>query len=158
MKPKGKNFLLVTGIIIVICAGITLLTSVIGLSTIDIIMRNMEQTYSQIPSVKDTFSSLGIPLSRGYYITSYISSIISSTIWLIAGILGIVLCKRPEKAQINLVMGILMFAYIVIQNIIFAALGYMLAAMAALGIILGAILPVLYLIGAVLNKKSVFNQ
>ena len=81
-------------------------------------------------------------------------SIIGSVVELVAGIIGVKNCGKPEKAGVCLGWGIAVIVISVISNILTIAGG---SDFSVLSLILGLVLPVLYVVGAVLNKKSADN-
>ena len=78
-------------------------------------------------------------------------TLISAVVQFIAGITGVKNSARPEKAQLCIVLGILVAALSVAGNIISTALG---DSFSVMSLITGLIVPVLYTIGGVLNKKE----
>ena len=83
--------------------------------------------------------------------TSCVVMILGSVAELIAGIIGVKNCAKPEKATSCLVFGIIVA--------IFNLLGIIIGAVGGSGfnfvsLIIGLVLPVLFIVGAVMNKKS----
>ena len=75
----------------------------------------------------------------------------SAVFQLIAGIMGVKNCDKPEKAQSCLVMGIIVAILSVAGNVISNVLG---SDFNIINYATGLIIPVLYIIGAVKNKES----
>ena len=74
----------------------------------------------------------------------------SAVFQLIAGIMGVKNCDKPEKAQSCLVMGVIVAILSVSGNIISNVLG---SDFNIFSYATGLIIPVLYIIGAVKNKE-----
>ena len=74
----------------------------------------------------------------------------SAVFQLIAGIMGVKNCDKPEKAQSCLVMGVIVAILSVAGNIISNVLG---SSFNILSYATGLVIPVLYIIGAVKNKE-----
>ena len=74
----------------------------------------------------------------------------SAVFQLIAGIMGVKNCDKPEKAQSCLVMGVIVAILSVAGNVISNILG---SSFNILSYATGLIIPVLYIIGAVKNKE-----
>jgi len=121
---KGKNYLKVTGILLIIFSGIGLI-SIISLSKL----------------IENVMGS-----------TVFILSIIASVVELVTGIIGVAWCKKPEKAKLCLAFGIIILV-LNLANYILQINTYG-ASNIIFSMIVGSILPVLYIIGAVLNLKS----
>jgi len=120
---KGKNYLKVTGILLIIFSGIGLI-SIISLSKL----------------IENVMGS-----------TVFILSIIASVVELVTGIIGVTWCKKPEKAKLCLAFGIIILV-LNLANYILQINTYG-ASNIIFSMIVGSILPVLYVIGAVLNLK-----
>ena len=74
----------------------------------------------------------------------------SAVFQLIAGIMGVKNCDKPEKAQSCLVMGVIVAILSVAGNVISNILG---SSFNILSYATGLIIPVLFIIGAVKNKE-----
>ena len=77
--------------------------------------------------------------------------IVSAVAELVAGIIGVANCKKPDKAGSCIVLGIIVAVLSVAGTILNSVGG---GSFSAFSLILGLVLPVLYIIGAVLNKKE----
>lgn len=129
---KGRKFLKVTGILMIIGGSIAIIAgiiAVIGASAMAVLLET----------------------SAGGLIFASVLTLVSAVIQLIAGIMGVKNSARPEKAQSCLVMGVLVALFSVAGNIMTVVLG---SDFNVIGLITGLVLPVLYIIGAVLNKKE----
>lgn len=129
---KGRKFLKVTGILMIIGGSIAIIAgiiAVIGASAMAVLLET----------------------SAGGLIFASVLTLVSAVIQLIAGIMGVKNSARPEKAQSCLAMGVLVALFSVAGNIMTVVLG---SDFNVIGLITGLVLPVLYIIGAVLNKKE----
>lgn len=138
---KGKTFLQVTGILMIIGGAISLIASLAlgGLTTVLAIMGG-------------EVDGLGALIALAAI--AVVLSIIGSVVELVAGIIGVKNCGKPEKAGVCLGWGIAVVVISVISNILTIAGG---SDFSVLSLILGLVLPVLYVVGAALNKKSADN-
>lgn len=138
---KGKTFLQVTGILMIIGGGIGFIASLAlgGLTTVLAIMGGEVDGMGALIAL----AAIAVVLS-----------IIGSVVELVAGIIGVKNCGKPEKAGVCLGWGIAVIVISVISNILTIAGG---SDFSVLSLILGLVLPVLYVVGAVLNKKSADN-
>ena len=126
MNAPGKGLLKVTGILLIIFAGINIL-AVIGLGALA--------------------ASLGT--SGLIVVLAVLVSCILAALQLIAGILGIKNCDKPEKAQVNFILGILLILAIIINQAVVVVMG----SFVWWSSLIGFVLPVLYLVGALKNKE-----
>ena len=129
MEAKGKGFLKVVGILMIIGGAIGIISSIVLLAC-------------TAPAAA-VLSMIGI--SSGAVIASGLLGLVGAALELVAGILGVKNCADPSKANSCIAFGIVVLALTVISNILYFSV---------LSFLLGLILPVLYLIGAFLNKQS----
>lgn len=127
---QGKGFLKVCGILMIIGGAIGLISSIILAAT------------AGVTAVALAY----VGISAGVIVAAAIIGVIGSALELVAGILGVKNCDKPEKAMSCVVMGIVVAALTIVSNIIYFS--------GILSLLLGLVLPVLYLIGAFLNKKA----
>lgn len=80
-----------------------------------------------------------------------IAALVGSIAQLVAGIIGVANCKKPEKAMTCIVFGVIVAVFNVAGVILNVAGG---GSFNFVSLITGLILPVLYVIGAGLNKKA----
>lgn len=128
---KGKNFLKVTGILMIIGGAFGIIAgiiAVVGVSAMAVLLET----------------------GTGGLMFASILILVSAIIQLVAGISGVKNCARPEKASSCLVMGILVAVLSLAGNITTSVLG---GSFSVVNLITGLVLPVLYIIGAVMNKK-----
>ena len=128
----GSKFLKVTGILMIIFGAIALVVSIIALLGLGML------------------EALGAPM--GLLWASGIIALVGSVAQLVAGIIGVVNCDKPEKANSCIVWGIAVAAMSIIANV-FTLIGYP-QNFSFVSVISGLLIPVLYLIGAFKNKQS----
>ena len=133
-KTKGTGFLKVTGILMIIGGGISIIMGIIAAIGVAAIV----------------YLSDGNVSSALLY-TSVILMIVSAVAQLVAGIIGVANCKKPEKAGSCIVWGIIVAVLSVVGTILNSVGG---GSFSAFSLMLGLVLPVLYIIGAVFNKKE----
>ena len=90
-------------------------------------------------------------VSSALLYASVIVMIVSAVAELIAGIIGVANCKKPDKAGSCIVWGIIVAVLSVAGTILNSVGG---GSFSAFSLILGLVLPVIYIIGAVFNKKE----
>ena len=128
---KGRKFLKVTGILMIIGAAFGIIGGIIAMIGV-----------GALAAVLET-SAVGLMLAS-------VLVLASAVFQLIAGIMGVKNCDKPEKAQTCLVMGIIVAILSVAGNVISNILG---SSFNILSYATGLIIPVLYIIGAVKNKE-----
>ena len=143
-KMKGKGFLKVTGILMIIFAAIALIVDVISLVVMNEISAGSVST--EFPENVRNVASIAV--------TGLIIGCAGSALEMATGIIGVANSKKPQKATICIVFGIIVLALEVISLILGFVGGQASAATIIVSVIVGLALPVLYLIGAFLNKKS----
>ena len=136
---KGKGLLKVVGILMIIGGGIFFFISIFFLLSVG------NFTYFTDGDLSS------VQLNPTIIYTSCVVMILGSVAELIAGIIGVKNCKKPEKATSCLVFGIIVA--------IFNLLGIIIGAVGGSGfnfvsLVIGLVLPVLFIVGAVMNKKS----
>ena len=127
---KGKQFLKVTGILMIIGGGLGIIFSLIAIAGVA------------------ALAYLGADM--GALIFSSVLAIVGAVIELVAGILGVKNCDKPEKANTCIVMGALVAVLTVVSMIVNAVAG---GSFSVLSLVTGLVLPGLYIAGAVMNKK-----
>ena len=135
---EGKNYLKVTGILMIIFAGIGFIWVPISIANISTLA-----VYSKY------FANIKLNVDILY--ASFVVLLIMYLVELAAGILGIVYCQKPEKAKICLIAGVVLLILTILGDIL-QMIGYSESNL-AFSLITGGILPVLYIVGAVLNSK-----
>ena len=131
---KGTGFLKVTGILMIIGGGISIIMGIIAALGVAALAYISDGT-----------------VSSALLYASVVLMLISAVAELVAGIIGVVNCKKPDKAGSCIVWGIIVAVLSVAGTILNSVGG---GSFSAFSLILGLILPVLYIIGAVFNKKE----
>lgn len=129
---KGRKFLKVTGILMIIGAAFGIIGGIIAMIGV-----------GALAAVLET-SAVGLMLAS-------LLVLASAVFQLIAGIMGVKNCDKPEKAQTCLVMGIIVAILSVAGNVISNVLG---SDFNAFNYATGLVIPVLYIIGAAKNKET----
>lgn len=128
---KGRKFLKVTGILMIIGGAFGIIGGIIAMIGA-----------GALAAVLET-SAGGLMLASALILASAVFQ-------LIAGIMGVKNCDKPEKAQSCLVMGIIVAVLSVAGNAISNVLG---SDFNIFSYATGLIIPILYIIGAVKNKE-----
>ena len=128
---KGRKFLKVTGILMIIGGAFGIIGGIVAMIGA-----------GALAAVLET--------SAGGLILASVLILASAVFQLIAGIMGVKNCDKPEKAQSCLVMGVIVAILSVSGNIISNVLG---SSFNILSYATGLVIPVLYIIGAVKNKE-----
>ena len=128
---KGRKFLKVTGILMIIGGAFGIIGGIVAMIGA-----------GALAAVLET-SAGGLMLASALILASAVFQ-------LIAGIMGVKNCDKPEKAQSCLVMGVIVAILSIAGNIISNVLG---SSFNILSYATGLVIPVLYIIGAVKNKE-----
>ena len=128
---KGRKFLKVTGILMIIGGVFGIIGGIVAMIGA-----------GALAAVLET-SAGGLMLASALILASAVFQ-------LIAGIMGVKNCDKPEKAQSCLVMGVIVAILSVAGNVISNILG---SSFNILSYATGLIIPILYIIGAVKNKE-----
>lgn len=141
MEAKGRMMLKVVGILLIIFGAFGLLGSIILLFSGGV----LGAVGAESGLDPSTTAAIG-----GLAIIAGLVALVISVIDLVAGILGVKNCAKPDKAQTCFIFGIIMIVIQIISDIIAIVMG----SFNIITIIIGLVLPVLYTIGAVQNKQS----
>ena len=133
-KTKGTGFLKVTGILMIIGGAVSIILSIIAALGIAALAYISDGT-----------------VSSALLYASVILMIVSAVAELVAGIIGVANCKKPDKAGSCIVWGIIVAVLSVAGTVLNSVGG---GSFNAFSLMLGLVLPVLYIIGAVFNKKE----
>ena len=128
---KGRKFLKVTGILMIIGGAFGIIGGIIAMIGA-----------GALAAVLET-SAGGLMLASALILASAVFQ-------LIAGIMGVKNCDKPEKAQSCIVIGVIVAILSVAGNVISNVLG---SSFNILSYATGLVIPVLYIIGAVKNKE-----
>ena len=129
---KGRKFLKVTGILMIIGGAFGIIGGIVAMIGA-----------GALAAVLET-SAGGLMLASALILASALFQ-------LIAGIMGVKNCDKPEKAQSCIVIGVIVAILSVAGNVISNVLG---SDFNIINYATGLIIPVLYIIGAVKNKES----
>ena len=129
---KGRKFLKVTGILMIIGSAFGIIGGIVALIGA-----------GALAAVLET--------SAGGFIFASVLILASAIFQLIAGIMGVKNCNKPEKAQSCLIMGVIVALLSVAGNIITSVLG---SSFNIMSYATGLVIPVLYILGAAKNKTS----
>ena len=133
-KTKGSGFLKVTGILMIIGGAVSIILSIIAALGIAALAYISDGT-----------------VSSALLYASVILMIVSAVAELVAGIIGVANCKKPDKAVSCIVWGIIVAVLSVAGTVLNSVGG---GSFSAFSLILGLVLPALYIIGAAFNKKE----
>ena len=128
---KGRKFLKVTGILMIIGGAFGIIGGIVAMIGA-----------GALAAVLET-SAGGLMLASALILASAVFQ-------LIAGIMGVKNCDKPEKAQSCIVIGVIVAILSVVGNVISNVLG---SDFNIFNYATGLIIPVLYIIGAVKNKE-----
>lgn len=134
MEAKGAGFLKVTGILMIIGGGLAIILAIITILGI-----------AALAYITDGVISSGLLYAAG------ILSLVSAVAELVAGIIGVTNCKKPEKATSCVVWGIIVAALCIAGSILTVVGG---SSFPVVSCLIGLVLPVLYIIGALKNKAA----
>ena len=127
---KGRKFLKVTGILMIIGGAFGIIGGIVAMIGA-----------GALAAVLET--------SAGGLMLASVLILASAVFQLIAGIMGVKNCDKPEKAQSCIVIGVIVAILSVAGNVISNVLG---SDFNIINYATGLIIPVLYIIGAVKNK------
>ena len=128
---KGRKFLKVTGILMIIGGAFGIIGGIVAMIGA-----------GALAAVLET-SAGGLMLASALILASAVFQ-------LIAGIMGVKNCDKPEKAQSCIVIGVIVAILSVAGNVISNVLG---SDFNIINYATGLIVPVLYIIGAAKNKE-----
>ena len=129
---KGRKFLKVTGILMIIGGAFGIIGGIVAMIGA-----------GALAAVLET--------SAGGLMLASVLILASAVFQLIAGIMGVKNCDKPEKAQSCIVIGVIVAILSVAGNVISNVLG---SDFNIINYATGLIIPVLYIIGAVKNKEA----
>lgn len=129
---KGRKFLKVTGILMIIGGAFGIIGGIVAMIGA-----------GALAAVLET-SAGGLMLASALILASAVFQ-------LIAGIMGVKNCDKPEKAQSCLVMGVIVAILSVAGNVTSSVLG---SSFNITSYVTGLVIPVLYIIGAVKNRET----
>ena len=131
---KGHKFLKVTGILMIIGGAFGIIAGIVA-----------------ILGVSGLAALAGSAAGTGILYMASILCLVSGIVQLIAGIMGVKNCEKPEMAQKCIVWGAIVAALSILGNILNVVAG---SGFSVTSLITGLILTALYIYGACLNKKE----
>lgn len=131
---KGAGFLKVTGILMIIGGALAMILSIIAILGI-----------AALVYISSGESSSGLLYASGALM------LVSSVAELVAGIIGVKNCKKPEKAGACIGWGIVVAVLCVAGTVLNSVGG---GEFSVVSLVTGLVLPVLYIIGAFKNKQG----
>ena len=139
MECKGKKFLKVVGILLIVFGGLGIIGAITSFGAIE---------------VADGLNDLvGGSVSTGALWAAAIISLVNAILMLVAGILGIVNKEKPEKAKLLMIFGIALIVLQVVSMIMSIVISEFTAS-SVLSLLVGLVLPVLFIIGAKKNMAK----
>lgn len=131
-QAKGAQFLKVTGIIMIVGGALGIILGIIAL----------------IAAIAGNALAGG---ALGLLVVAALLGLVGAVIQLIAGIIGVKNCNKPEKAQTCIVWGAIVVAFSVISTILTVAAG---GEFDLVSFLIGLVLPGLFIFGAIKNKQA----
>lgn len=136
---KGRLMLKVVGILYIVFASFSILAGLVAIAG------------GAALGITGGGESLAVGLGALAMILGFVA-ILSSVFSLVAGILGVKWCNRPDKAGTLFVLGVVLTALAVLN--LLSSFGGDNGSAAVVGALIGLVLPVLYTLGAWQNKQS----
>lgn len=131
-QAKGAQFLKVTGIIMIVGGALGIILGIVAL----------------IAAIAANALAGG---ALGLLIVAALLALVGSVIQLIAGIIGVKNCNKPEKAQTCIVWGAIVVAFSVLSTILTVVAG---GEFDIVSFLIGLVLPGLFIFGAIKNKQA----
>ena len=131
-QAKGAQFLKVTGIIMIVGGALGIILGIVAL-------------------IAAIAANALVDGALGLLIVAALLALVGSVIQLIAGIIGVKNCNKPEKAQTCIVWGAIVVAFSVISTILTVAAG---GEFSLVSFLVGLVLPGLFIFGAIKNKQA----
>lgn len=135
---KGRNFLLTTGILMIVAGGVSVIMALVLL-----LSGTFVSTMGTIGGILGTLMIMAAVLM-----------IVAPLLELIAGIIGVKNHLRPERANTCIVWGIIVLIIEVLNLITSMRVDAYGIGTTIVAVLLGLAVPGLYLIGAILNKSA----
>lgn len=130
-QAKGAQFLKVTGIIMIVFAALGIIFGIVLL----------------IGAIAANALADG---ALGLLVVAALLALVGAVVQLIAGIIGVKNCNKPEKAQTCIVWGAIVAALNVLSIVLTVAQGGDIEVSSILGIVV----PALFIFGAIKNKQA----
>ena len=133
-NAKGAGFLKVTGILMIIGGIIGIIVSIIA--------------FIGVAALEAMASD---EVNFGIYYVACIMALVGSALQLVAGIIGVINAKKPEKAMTCIVWGAIVAVLSVLGNVTFMLSG---AQFNVTSLLVGLVVPVLFIVGGVKNRQG----
>lgn len=131
---KGHKFLKVTGILMIVGGAFGMIAGIVAILGV-----------SGLAALAGSAAGTGM-----LYLASFLC-LASGIVQLIAGVMGVKNCEKPEMAQKCIIWGAIVAALSILGNILNVVAG---SSFNVTSLMIGLILPALYIYGAYLNKKE----
>lgn len=142
--PKGAGFLKVVGILMIIFGGIGIISGIIYLLAVGA-ANVITNAFSEVLEDAEVTVNIGIA-----YVGA-ILTLLSAVFQLVAGIIGVINAKKPEKAGLCMAWGIVVACMAVLGTVFTVISG---DGFPVFSFLVTVSMPVLFIIGAALNKKA----
>ena len=150
MEAKGRGFLKVCGILMIIGGAI----SIVVAGILGLVGGAVGGALAQAGAELGEYEQAAVATVAGASVVAAIVALVGGILELIAGIVGVKNCGNPEKATACIVWGIIVLVISIISIILSIAGGNVQVGSLIVSIICSVALPVLYLIGAFKNKQA----
>jgi len=142
VQARGKGFLKVTGILLIIFGALTVIIGLLAIAG-----------SAMIGSGTVDMSAAGVDAGAydaGTIMLMSVFTVVMGIINLVAGIIGVANANKLEKAQLCFIIGIVL----IVLQLIDAVYSTIVGELSIFGIVVGLILPILFVIGANKNKEQ----
>ena len=141
MEAKGKKYLKIVGILMIVFGGISVVISLLGLLGGGLIMAGNA-------AGEETMGALS-----GLLIVASLVSLLLAALQLVTGIIGVKNCEKPEKAALCLKLGITIIVVSLLSSVVTMFInGFSVTAL--ISALVGLVLPALFCYGAKLNQQQ----
>jgi len=140
---KSRMFLKVTGIFMIIGGILAMLAGVI------ILLLGVILGFFDINDLKEVTSNIG-----RFAVLSYSISLLGGIMQVITGIAGIKVAKKPEKAEICIILGIITSIIFIVAQVMGTTDISVISHFDVIYMLLGLLVPVIYLISAIRLKTK----
>lgn len=129
---KGATMLKVVGILMIIFGAIGVILSIVAFAGVALL------------------DSVGVSTGLAYF--ACVISLLGSACELVTGILGVINCEKPEKAQTLMIFAETIIVLSLLGNIIVPLIAG--SSVSIFGFLIGLILPGLFIFGCIQNKQG----
>ncbi len=149
-KPAGSGMIKVAAILMIIFGAISLLINGFAVSTFSMVSSLVPSDISS--QVDSELGNAGINLDMLYF--ALLLGLAGSVAQIIAGIVGVSNCNKPESGQKCFIWGVIVLALVVVSNVMSGMFGLGFGMMLLITLFIGSILPIIFIIGANKNKQE----